>query len=825
MPSQDKLIKQGIKYTDKLFDEISKRLEQGVLSSDTLEAFLDKTKEYTAKNPLISSGYDETMLRLILSETNNHKFSRPSQKELVRVTVEQNVGGLIVDVGEDIKDSVKDIVKDGYNNNLPQDKIAENISNRVGVIKNKRARAIARTEIARTATVSDYIINKERGATHWYVECRNTACPICKEAWLKHWSKSNDESFKPNETTAGGKGWVGDKVYSMEDTSMLPPVHPNCRCVVYFVNENDGKPTTSQEPTPEQVKANLNPSERAKYANYKRTIASHEEWLRNNPNAPAEQIANRKKRLAATRAKFEELRKKALGGKTNGNTGKPKPKPKPKTEEEQTKITREQLENGLTPQQLKEYDDVSKRIDKIKKWLKDDPLKRGFTQSDIDSQKAFLQRSKQRLEELKKIALTPKPIPNSELPNLTTKQLRDNLTPEQIKYYNLKLKEIEKLRKWLKENPTDAHAPARRDILEIHIKDLDNLKKMVLDPKPKEEPRLTKSKEKEKPKQPESKLKFEELKSPEDVAEYFGFEYSFGDFPKPDKQYETLTGNDGRRYRVGKCENKGKFHKFYDKEHDCTIYVAQSITKPSKAKDSKGKIYIDITNSGKGVRNLKDVVQMYWDAPRVLKESNTSITWTNRRAKSLYAYNKLLDKKWERNLKTNPDFEKHITHGKQPNWIDMYVNCIEDDLAMGHSMQRTLYHEMAHGLDNILSESWDTRGRFSDNHDEGGYVTFIHTLPIFNKEKTKRIGTTSEDIVDGMSSEYGQRHWRKTLSCSEDFADAVSMVAFKNIEDKTGAVILPPNWSWSNKLSRVTYEEWIKEYNHKFKFLEEVLNI
>ena len=75
--SQDKLIKQSLRYTDALFDEISKRLEQGVRSSDTLEAFLEKTKDYTMSNPLIVNGYKDNLLKIILQETNSHKFSRP----------------------------------------------------------------------------------------------------------------------------------------------------------------------------------------------------------------------------------------------------------------------------------------------------------------------------------------------------------------------------------------------------------------------------------------------------------------------------------------------------------------------------------------------------------------------------------------------------------------------------------------------------------------------------------------------------------------------------------------------------------------------------
>ena len=218
MVSDDKLIKQGIRYTDALFEELIRRLQKGVLDNDTLEAFLEATKEYTTNNPLTSTGYTDTMLALILAETNNHKFSRPSQRELTRVTIENYVGNLITNVGEDIKQTVRDIVTEEYNNpegSNPQ-KMAKRISEESEGIKNKRARTIARTEIARTATVSDYIIAKERGATHYTVNCRSTRCSIYKKLYCK------------NSETGG------DVEYPIEDTDNLPPLHPNCRCSANF---------------------------------------------------------------------------------------------------------------------------------------------------------------------------------------------------------------------------------------------------------------------------------------------------------------------------------------------------------------------------------------------------------------------------------------------------------------------------------------------------------------------------------------------------------------------------------------------------------------
>ena len=226
MVSDEKLIKAGIKYTDALFAELEKRIKQGLIRTDTLEAFLEKTKEYTTANPLVSTGYQDTLIKLILAETNNHKFSRPAQKELVRVTIEQYIADMITNVGEDLKQEVRDIVKEGYNNGLSQYEIADLISERIGVIQNTRANVIARTEIARAATVSDYIINKERGATHFTVDCRNTACDICKKEYLKN-----------PEREANGRGMTGDVVYSIDQVDKLPPLHPNCRCNARYTRQ------------------------------------------------------------------------------------------------------------------------------------------------------------------------------------------------------------------------------------------------------------------------------------------------------------------------------------------------------------------------------------------------------------------------------------------------------------------------------------------------------------------------------------------------------------------------------------------------------------
>lgn len=231
----------------------------------------------------------------------------------------------------------------------------------------------------------------------------------------------------------------------------FPPFHPHCRCTYLTVwkSKMDAPanppiinltPLSVQvrkaeedlpEPTKDQLMKNLRPAEREKYENYKRNIPKQEEWLRNNPDASPEDIAKHQKRLDFLKKKFLELKKKALG--TEGNVPNPKPvkpkepkkpkeEPKPKKEEptspkptseppveKPVNPTRKELEEGLTSDELKEYDDLLSKIKKKEEWIAKDPTTFGFTKQDIERQKELIKKHKERLEELKRKAVAPKP--------------------------------------------------------------------------------------------------------------------------------------------------------------------------------------------------------------------------------------------------------------------------------------------------------------------------------------------------------------------------------------------------------------------------------
>lgn len=253
MVSEDKLIKQGIRLTDAWFEKFKKQIEHDLSLCETYEEFIERTKEYTTANILINSGYAAEMQSLITQILNNHRFQRASQRALIEETINNNVGHLIQDVGEEIKETVRDVVKEGYDEGSHPREIARNINGRIDSINARRARTIARTEVKRTDTVANYVRHKEQGATGFNVQCRPDCCPLCAEDyahkdpveqkqrldWIKQIKKENKGKPKHeqiDDPLLHGKGETigGNVQFTMDQTDMLPPRHPNCRCTAMY---------------------------------------------------------------------------------------------------------------------------------------------------------------------------------------------------------------------------------------------------------------------------------------------------------------------------------------------------------------------------------------------------------------------------------------------------------------------------------------------------------------------------------------------------------------------------------------------------------------
>ena len=254
MVSYEKLIKNGIRKTDKWFTQFKKRVTKDIELCDTYQEFIERTQAYTTDNILINSGYAEEMSKIATQALANHKFQRASQRALLEQTINNNVGMLIQNVGEDIKETVRTIVKQGYDEGLHPRDIAKNINKEIDTINNTRARTIARTEVKRTDTVAAYVRHKENGAVGFVVQCRPDCCPLCAETYdeertaeqqqerldyieeIKEHNREHPDD-KIDDPLLRGKGETigGDVQFSMDDTDMLPPLHPNCNCTARYI--------------------------------------------------------------------------------------------------------------------------------------------------------------------------------------------------------------------------------------------------------------------------------------------------------------------------------------------------------------------------------------------------------------------------------------------------------------------------------------------------------------------------------------------------------------------------------------------------------------
>ena len=228
MPSQDKLIKQGIRYTDNWFKRFKNRVHKDLSLCTRYDEFLERTKDYTTQNIMVNTGYSTVMEDIIIQSMQDKRFQRAAQRELVEQTIKYNVGNLITNVGEDIKTTVREVVSRGYDDGLHPREIAKNLDKEIDTINNTRARTIARTEVKRTDTIANYIQAVDEGATGFTVSCRPDCCEYCAEEY------AGIENYDSSDKGQYGEAVGGNIEFGINEVVELPPLHPNCRCTVNY---------------------------------------------------------------------------------------------------------------------------------------------------------------------------------------------------------------------------------------------------------------------------------------------------------------------------------------------------------------------------------------------------------------------------------------------------------------------------------------------------------------------------------------------------------------------------------------------------------------
>jgi len=122
--------------------------------------------------------------------------------------IEQGVKEFITKMGDDVKDKATSIIQEGSSNGQSIADISQTLQDQLEIDRT-RANAIARTEVMRSNNAGSYLQAKQEDYQFFVIDMRDEVCDFCADEYE-------------------------GKVFTMDETEMLPPLHPNCACIPEF---------------------------------------------------------------------------------------------------------------------------------------------------------------------------------------------------------------------------------------------------------------------------------------------------------------------------------------------------------------------------------------------------------------------------------------------------------------------------------------------------------------------------------------------------------------------------------------------------------------
>ena len=734
----------------------------------------------------------------------------------------------------------------------------------------QRATMIAKTETSRmqnTGMVQSYLNEGYTQVKILTAEDKDV-CTTCLEYAFK-FNKDEPRVYSPELLK---REQVHD-IVTLIKGGKFPPFHPFCRCTYLTVWETktdapDNPPVINltpvgaeirrqeyelPEPTKEQLLKNLRPQEREKYENYKRNIPKQKEWLANNPDAPAEEIAKHQKRLAFLEKKFLELKKKALG-----NDAHPKPKPKPKKEEPTPKPEPKPKPEPPKPEPLPEpkYDEkvsdlkkdlplTESTLDDILKWSSKkvknknrygyefNPKTGELVGKEIRGKQGVIQFRDYYVDKPFNSIRTISTSEGHAYPSLTDikysralsgadhiilsdKELWYIHASEKLDLHTVNhgQREIDAIYDKAKVEATNKVQEAKAQGKITDEKQLKNLydksfgdvllrefnTQEWLDrgftirrgfredyKEPKKRKTINKQ-PKSKQTKPTSELTYDNLKTPEDVAAFYGLDYERGtdDKGRPTQKFtDHLTYTDTK---TGKTIN-----------HDVEIKFDAYFTKNTGAKK-----YIDSTNSGKCTYDLKEVIKIYKEVPEIYKFSTRAINFAYENKGRALAY-----ASW----RTKEVTILPLTFKQPKNWRG--------------NLRQTMYHELNHCLDySMIPKEYADVLNNPKNHtieerlNTTNYMDYRHFSICDTDEWKNKVKEEEQWLKDNgyrveHASWYGDG-W-DYVDISENWAETGAMAAMDDLTDKTNATMQRADTSmvyWDEwiKLHKITYDWAVKKW-------------
>lgn len=233
---------------EQLMRDIRLDVERRTKNSKNITEWTQNLSPYINNNCMVTGTHAaavQDFVNGVADTVNQTKLPAGSNPEIVKGVMAEACYTYVTNVGEDLKTEMQKNAVECYNKGLAPSGVAKELGNKIQSMSDSRCRTIARTETMRASSLAQYLRAKQRGMKSYIIECHEDACPVCIEAYGENQNGTeftNPTDMEIPETT----------VFDIEDTDMLPPIHPNCRCTARYSME---EPPEVEEETVEETES------------------------------------------------------------------------------------------------------------------------------------------------------------------------------------------------------------------------------------------------------------------------------------------------------------------------------------------------------------------------------------------------------------------------------------------------------------------------------------------------------------------------------------------------------------------------------------------
>lgn len=213
-------------YTRKLYNQVrahetgaQKLVEKILKDTETLAKHSMDVDEWLTRlgSSITVIKYEEHVERLAesIARASGATTTMPpgAQLELVKSMIREDVKGYIEKLTDDLKVNLTEKLLEAYDAKKPPLELARELTREVEGLAAHRARTIARTETMRASNLAEYVRGVYvKGFQAYRVTSAVDCCEECAETYQ-----------------------YGEAIFGADETDLMPPLHPNCRCTLLWL--------------------------------------------------------------------------------------------------------------------------------------------------------------------------------------------------------------------------------------------------------------------------------------------------------------------------------------------------------------------------------------------------------------------------------------------------------------------------------------------------------------------------------------------------------------------------------------------------------------